>query len=113
MVYHLFPLADTNKPSLKVQASRTARVRGVMEHLQYVLAAEGQVPAGNRERGMSDASRMSGVPAEPRPAPEDVIELLCGEHVADPRMKVSALKAYYWRGGVDMVLHYRIKLPKV
>ncbi|WOO83377.1 WD repeat-containing protein 48 [Vanrija pseudolonga] len=90
--------------AIKVQASRTARVRGVMEHLQNVLPA-----AGGRDRALSDASAMSGVPAAPRPAPEDVIELLCGQHVADPNMKVGTLKHYYWRGGVDMVLHYRVK----
>lgn len=89
---------------LKVQASRTARVRGVMEHLQGVLQH-----ADGRERAMSDASAMSGVPDLPKRKPEDSFELLCGKHIADPNMKVGTLKQYYWRGGPDMVLHYRVK----
>lgn len=88
---------------LKVQASRTARVRGVMEHLQGVLQRE-----EGRERATSDASGMSGVPDTPR-RPHETIELVCGQHVADPEMKVGTLKQYYWRGGPDMVLHYRVK----
>lgn len=89
---------------LKVQASRTARVRGVIEHLQMTLQRE-----EGRERGLSDASAMSGVTPAPARAPEDTMELLCGNTVADPDMKVATLKHYFWRGGVDMVLHWRVK----
>lgn len=89
---------------LKVQASRTARVRGVMEHLQSVLSS-----GDGRERSLSDASALSGVPESKRLKPEDVIELHCGKHLANPDMKVGTLKHYFWRGGVDMVLHYKIK----
>jgi hypothetical protein len=64
-----------------------------------------------RDRGLSDASAMSGVniPDSPRHAPEDTMELVCGNLVADPDMKVATLKTYFWRGGVDMVLHWRLK----
>lgn len=96
--------ANSNTKELKVQASRTARVRGVMEHLQGVLRHE-----EGRERATSEVSTMSGVPDTPRRRPEDWLQLMCGQHVADPDMKVATLKQYYWRGGPDMVLHYRIK----
>lgn len=94
---------DSGK-GLKVQASRTARVRGVLEHLQSVLARQ-----EGRERAVSEASAMSGVPDTPKRRPEDMLELMCGTHLADPEMKVATLKQYYWRGGPDMVLHYRPK----
>lgn len=88
---------------LKVQASRTARVRGVMEHLQSVLSA-----SEGRDRQSLDTSGVSGW-ADGQLRPEDLIELRCGQHVADPDMKVGTLKHYFWRGGVDMVLHYKLK----
>lgn len=91
--------------SLKVQASRTARVRGVLEHLAMTRTRE----EGGRDRSVSDASTMSGIPDLRRRAPEETMELLCGDRVADPDMKVATLKAYYWRGGVDMVLYWRAK----
>lgn len=100
---------------LKVQASRTARVRGVIEHLAGILAKEeegtpGSVPRGLgalvRDRSTSNASNMSGIS---RPKPEELMELVCGSHVALPDMKVGSLKQFYWRGGPDMVLHYRPK----
>ncbi|BEJ10673.1 hypothetical protein CspHIS471_0100950 [Cutaneotrichosporon sp. HIS471] len=94
---------DSGK-GLKVQASRTARVRGVLEHLHGVIARE-----EGRDRAVSDASAMSGVPDVPARRPEDTLELWCGQHLADPEMKVATLKQYYWRGGPDMVLHYRRK----
>lgn len=113
----LLPVGTTvgSGVGLKVQASRTARVRGVMEHLQNVLARENGTPnasANTRDRAVSDASALSGVSGiddVPKRAPEDSIELLCGQHVAEADMKVATLKQCYWRGGVDMVLHYRVK----
>lgn len=62
-----------------------------------------------RDRSISDASHMSGIPDSPSRAAEENIELLCGNHLADPNMKVATLKHYHWRGGVDMILHYRHK----
>lgn len=106
-------LSVASGKGLKVQASRTARVRGVIEHLAGILAKEeetapGSVPRGLgalvRDRSTSNASNMSGIP---RPRPEELMELVCGEHVAQPEMKVGSLKQFYWRGGPDMVLHYR------
>lgn len=108
-------LTVSSGKGLKVQASRTARVRGVIEHLSGILAKEedsapGSVPRGLgsvfRDRSVSNASNMSGIS---RPKPEDIIELVCGEHVALPDMKVGSLKQFYWRGGPDLVLHYRPK----
>lgn len=40
--------------------------------------------------------------------PEDIIEVLCGDHVVDPRMTLATLKQYYGAGG-DMLLNYRLK----
>ncbi len=41
-------------------------------------------------------------------ASEDVIELLCGDSVVDPKITLATLKQYYGAGG-DMLLHYRLK----
>lgn len=106
-------LSVSSGRGLKVQASRTARVRGVIEHLAGILAKEEEQAPGTvpralgalvRDRSSSTASNMSGIA---RPRPEELMELVCGEHVALPEMKVGALKQFYWRGGPDMVLHYR------
>ncbi|ORY31816.1 hypothetical protein BCR39DRAFT_587333 [Naematelia encephala] len=51
---------------------------------------------------------LSSVETEGDIAPEDVLELLCGDHVVDPRMTLATLKQYYGTGG-DMLLHYRLK----
>jgi len=40
--------------------------------------------------------------------PEDMIELLCGDFVIDPKITLATLKQYYGSGG-DMVLNYRLK----
>jgi WD repeat-containing protein 48 len=39
---------------------------------------------------------------------EDTIELVCGDHVVDPKMTLATLKQYYGSGG-DMLLFYRPK----
>lgn len=39
---------------------------------------------------------------------EDTIELLCGDHIVDPKMTLATLKQYYGSGG-DMLLMYRPK----
>lgn len=41
-------------------------------------------------------------------SPEDALELVCGDHVVDPRMTLATLKQYYGAGG-DMQLYYRPK----
>lgn len=41
-------------------------------------------------------------------APEDVIELMCGMQVVDPKITLATLKHYYGSGG-DMLLHYKLK----
>ena len=40
--------------------------------------------------------------------PEDVIELICGNTVVDPKITLATLRHYYGGGG-DMLLHYRLK----
>lgn len=39
---------------------------------------------------------------------EEFIELICGDHVVDPKMTLATLKQYYGSGG-DMLLYYRPK----
>lgn len=41
-------------------------------------------------------------------APEEVIELLCGDTMVDPKITLATLKQYYGAGG-DMLLHYRVR----
>ncbi|WRT68109.1 uncharacterized protein IL334_005084 [Kwoniella shivajii] len=40
--------------------------------------------------------------------PEEIIELLCGNTLVNPKITLATLKAYYG-SGPDMVLHYRFK----
>ncbi|WWC71103.1 uncharacterized protein I206_105056 [Kwoniella pini CBS 10737] len=40
--------------------------------------------------------------------PEEIIELICGNEIVNPKITLATLKAYYG-SGPDMLLHYRIK----
>lgn len=65
-------------------------------------------------RRPSTQPQVGGAPQSNQPGnaveiiPEEVIELVCGDTVVDPKITLATLKQYYGAGG-DMLLHYRLK----
>jgi WD repeat-containing protein 48 len=108
-------LADTS--TTRLSASRVLRARKIMLFIYEKL--ELGPPSRTRQGSMSTTARISalgqrrpsGQPqaADPEPAnPEEMIELVIGETVVDPRITLATLKQYYGSGG-DMLLNYRLK----
>jgi len=101
----------------RLSASRVLRARKIMLFIYEKL--ELGPPSRSRQGSMSTtaritalgqrrASNQAGVISEEGPNPEDVIELVIGETVVDPKITLATLKQYYGSGG-DMLLNYRMK----
>lgn len=65
------------------------------------------VPASIKSSGAGVGGSDHAGAGEPL-EPEEVIELVCGSTVVDPKITLATLKHYYGSGG-DMLLHYRPK----
>ncbi|KAI0876353.1 WD repeat-containing protein [Hypoxylon argillaceum] len=66
------------------------------------------------------AERIETPPEEPDPnalKPEDYLELYCNDRLLQNTMSLATLRAHVWKGGNDVVLHYkangRKEIPKV
>lgn len=66
------------------------------------------LPAGSPPLRNTRADSLGLTPGIDEHTPEQVIELLCGTEVVDPRITLATLKQYYGTGG-DMLLHYRLR----
>ncbi|CAG9956173.1 unnamed protein product [Clonostachys rosea f. rosea IK726] len=56
------------------------------------------------------AERIEKLPEEPEPdalKPEEYLELYCNDQVLDPLMSLATLRTHVWKGGNDIVLHYK------
>lgn len=82
--------------------------QGSIVSIQSRIAAIPRKVSG--QSGAGGASLPGGKPASiaAEHDPEDVLELLCGDAVVDPKITLATLKHYYGSGG-DMLLHYRLK----
>lgn len=49
--------------------------------------------------------------SEHRFVPEEELEILCGDVLLTSKMTLATARTFYWRGGGDLVLSYRIRLP--
>jgi WD repeat-containing protein 48 len=82
-------------------------------------------PSRNRQSSMSTTARITALgqrrtsvqtsasnattpTVDDTQSPEDVVELVLGDMVVDPKITLATLKQYYGTGG-DMLLHYRPK----
>jgi WD repeat-containing protein 48 len=45
--------------------------------------------------------------------PEEYLELYCNEQLLDPLMSLASLRTHVWKGGNDIVLHYKANGRKV
>ncbi|ORX37083.1 hypothetical protein BD324DRAFT_624711 [Kockovaella imperatae] len=122
LTFILEPLADSGmkempEGSTRLSASRILRAKKIMAFIYDKLdlgaqrraslsSVTGKLAGLSVKRGsVGDA----GDQVKPDEAlPEDILELLCGTHVVDPKMTLATLKQYYGSGG-DMLLHYRFK----
>ena len=113
-----------NSSTTRLSASRILRTRKIMSFIYDKLELSSRKSgslASAQSRISSLANRLASNPppvpgqasiTEHTPAqanessPEDAIELLCGDHVVDPKMTLATLKQYYGSGG-DMLLLYR------
>ena len=83
-------------------ASAHSRITALASRRSSAAPTSGQALITENTRGTSPTN------FDPGAMPEETIELLCGDHVVDPKMTLATLKQYYGSGG-DMLLHYRPK----
>jgi WD repeat-containing protein 48 len=56
------------------------------------------------------AERIEPMPENPDPnalKPEEYLELYCQEKIIPPTMTLATIRAHVWRGGGDVLLHYK------
>lgn len=92
--------------SARARAGSIASAHSRITSLANRIASNPTPPAGPNQAIITEHS--PGVGAGSEGSAEDTIELLCGDHVVDPKMTLATLKQYYGSGG-DMLLHYRPK----
>ena len=95
--------ADNNCSTTRLSASRVLRARKICAFIFDKLELS---PARGRTAQGTNGSQAVQNGADE--LPEDVIELLCGHTVVDPKITLATLKQYYGTGG-DMLLHYRLR----
>ncbi|KAL2132400.1 hypothetical protein VTI74DRAFT_3877 [Chaetomium olivicolor] len=94
----LYPWKDTLPPIVssdgnnRLNANRMLRVKKI---LAYVADRIDPVPEGE-ERGQEERLR-----------PEEYLELYCNEQMLPIKMTLATLRTHVWRGGNDIVLHYK------
>ncbi|CAM9124793.1 unnamed protein product [Scytosiphon promiscuus] len=59
--------------------------------------------------GGRGAGRVGGLPGSSREAPEDLVEVLCGDRVVEPHLYIGAIQQHIWnsKAAEPLFLHYR------
>ncbi|KAK4102039.1 WD40 repeat-like protein [Parathielavia hyrcaniae] len=95
--FFLYPWKDTLPPvasadgNNRLNANRMLRVRKI---LAYVAERIDPVPEGEE-------------PAPDALKPEEYLELYCNDQLLPNKMTLNTLRTHVWRGGADIVLHYK------
>ncbi|KAL2016016.1 hypothetical protein VTK56DRAFT_4346 [Thermocarpiscus australiensis] len=77
----------------RLNANRMLRVKKI---LAYVAERIDPVPEGQQER--ADPNELK---------PEEYLELYCNEQLLPNKMTLATLRTHVWRGGSDIILHYK------
>ncbi|ODA83918.1 hypothetical protein RJ55_02435 [Drechmeria coniospora] len=96
----LYPMGDLppvspSDSNNRLNANRMLRVKKV---LSYIV------------------ERIEDLSEEPKPAklaPEEYLELYCNEQLLPPSMSLATVRTHVWKGGNDIVLHYKANGRKV
>ncbi|WWC62960.1 uncharacterized protein I303_105558 [Kwoniella dejecticola CBS 10117] len=101
-------LKELPEGSSRLSASRALRARKIsafiVDKLDLYNPGKFKLPSALTKH----TRRSSTTNDETLPQPEEIIELICGHEVVNPKITLATLKAYYG-SGPDMLLHYRIK----
>ncbi|KAK4118701.1 WD40 repeat-like protein [Parathielavia appendiculata] len=95
--FFLYPWKDTLPPvasadgNSRLNANRMLRVKKI---LAYVAERIDPVPEGEE-------------PAPDALKPEEYLELYCNDQLLPNKMTLNTLRTHVWRGGADIVLHYK------
>ncbi|KAL2146121.1 hypothetical protein VTI28DRAFT_5214 [Corynascus sepedonium] len=89
---HLAPAAGATDGNNRLNANRMLRVKKI---LAYVAERIDPPPEGE-EVAKPDALK-----------PEEYLELYCNDQLLPIKMTLAALRTHVWRGGNDIILHYK------
>ncbi|OQO05734.1 hypothetical protein B0A48_09828 [Cryoendolithus antarcticus] len=84
--------ADGNN---RLNANRMLRAKKILAYVAERIEPGKQVPEGNEGSGKGELR------------PEEYLELWCNGQIIPPNMTLATIRSSIWRGGGDVLLHYR------
>lgn len=107
--FFLLPHSSYGAKSLKkdrLSASDMLQVRKVIEHVYEKIMGAGS-ETGSQTASTSGQEKEGEREEDVCNVAEEKVELLCQDQVLDPNMDLRTVKHFIWRGGGDLVLHFR------